>query len=104
MYCIQDRSDEPTDYPFGWTLGIEAYSQQFDHHPSWMPGPIRRAFIKREFVAHTIDNPDSLATLDDYPLQRHWIQPPEAPKLILLPSQGRCPRAPGTYSTLFANR
>jgi hypothetical protein len=61
----RDRSDNPSDYPFGWSLGIEAHCQQHGHHPD-CTDPIRRAFIEREFIARTINDPDSLETLNDY--------------------------------------
>ena len=61
----QDQSDNPSDHPFGWTMGIEAYCQQHNHHPD-CTDPIRRSFIEREFVAHTINDPNSLAVLDEY--------------------------------------
>jgi hypothetical protein len=62
---LRSKSDEPTDYPYGWTSGIEAYCQENGYHPE-CTNPIRRAFIEREFIARTIHDPSSLETLNDY--------------------------------------
>ena len=62
---LPSRSEHPTDYLFGWSMGIENYCQLHDHHPDCLD-PIQRSFIEREFVASTIDNPSSLAVLEEY--------------------------------------
>ena len=59
------QGNEPTDYPFGWTTGIEAYCHDNGYHPE-CTDPIRCTFIEREFIAHTINDPGSLETLNDY--------------------------------------
>jgi hypothetical protein len=69
----QDRSYIPTprptrmngDYPYGWSAGIEEFCSANDHHPD-CTDPIRRAFIEREFIVHTINNPERFKALDDY--------------------------------------
>ena len=62
---MKDFRDNPTDYPYGWTQGIEEFCHDNDHHPDCTQ-PICRAFIKKEFIASIINKPDSLHLLDNY--------------------------------------
>ena len=62
---MKDFHDNPTDYPYGWTQGIEEFCHNNNHHPDCKQ-PIRRTSIEREFVASIINNPDMLYLLDDY--------------------------------------
>ena len=80
---LQDQDSKITEYPFGWTKGIESYCQQHGYHPD-CKDPIRRSFIEQEFLVHTINDPDSLTTLDEYLctiLSHCGIQPSMAQEL-----------------------
>jgi hypothetical protein len=63
--CTCQIPDNNTDYPYGWSAGIEEYCQLFGHHPD-CTDPIRHAFIEQEFVNYTINNPNCLEALDNY--------------------------------------
>ena len=52
-------------YPYGWSAGIEDFCVANGHH-SDCANPIRRTFIKREFIAHTINNLELFKLLDEY--------------------------------------
>ena len=60
---------EPTyslvEYPYGWSPHIEDFCQEHGHHPD-CTDPIRRAFVERAFITHTIDAPEHLLILDHY--------------------------------------
>jgi hypothetical protein len=60
-----DFRNRPLDYPFGWTKGIDEFCIRHHHHPD-CTDPLRRAFIEREFIAHTIQGTDNLELLDTY--------------------------------------
>jgi hypothetical protein len=57
--------DNNIDYPYGWSAGIEEYCQLFGHHLD-CTDPIRCAFIEREFVNYTINDPNRFEALDNY--------------------------------------
>ena len=52
-------------YPYGWSAGIEDFCVANGHHPD-CANPIQHTFIKREFIAHTINNPELFKPLDEY--------------------------------------
>lgn len=62
---ISNDQYNQADYPYGWTAGIDEFCQSQGHHPD-CTDPIRRAFIEREFIAHTINNSELFSVLDDY--------------------------------------
>ena len=62
---MKDFCNNPTNYPYGWTQGIEEFCHNNNHHPNCKQ-PIRRAFIENEFIASIINNPETLHLLDNY--------------------------------------
>ena len=52
-------------YPYRWSAGIEDFCVANSHHPN-CANPIQCAFIKREFITHTINNPELFKPLEEY--------------------------------------
>ena len=63
--CMKGFCDNPINYPYGWSQGIEEFCHTNGHHPDCMQ-PICHTFIKKEFIASIIHKPEMLNTLDDY--------------------------------------
>jgi len=60
-----------TDYPYGWSAGIEDFCQTHNHHPD-CTNPIWHAFIERKFITHMIDTPALFDVLDNYQCTIHY--------------------------------
>ena len=105
-HCVyQDKSYIPAlvsneqygqdNYPYGWTAGIDKFCRSQGHHPDCI-NPIRRAFIEREFVVHTINDVEQFDVLDDYlcTIQHNaagcnlqWLQSASVPILDNIPKR-----------------
>ena len=60
---MKDHRDDPTNYPYGWTPGIEEFCQVNNYHPDCLD-PICHANVEKQFIASTIHKPKKLPLLD----------------------------------------
>ena len=61
-HCMKDHHNDPTNFPFRWTPGIEEFCQVNSYRPDCLD-PICCANVEKQFIASTIHKPENFPYL-----------------------------------------